>query len=294
MNWEIESGSEKVDCFSLARELLPEHLRTGLENIKEAEELHLRCGRPLTVSCVGSEYSVDSPPVTAEDISRVLEKATGASVHSAISTMRYGFIPYRGLRIGICGRANTKDGQLVGFFHYRSIDIRIPGAFAGDLSGVAERICGKEFKNMLIVSPPGIGKTTALREIVRLVSDRGYTTAVADERDEIFPGEEYDAGAHTDVLTGIGKAEAVMMLLRTMGPRVIAFDEISRAEDIKAVKDVFGCGVGILATAHGKDREDMKKRAEYRELLETDVFRTVLEISADRKQRHYTLTEISP
>ena len=278
----------------MASELLPAHLRTGLEDRKEAEEIHLRCGKPLTVSYGGDEYSLNTPAVTAGDISRVLEKATCASVHSAISTMRYGFIPYKGLRIGICGKANTKDGQLVGFFNYRSIDIRIPRSFSGDLSEIAEKLCEKEFKNTLIVSPPGIGKTTALRELVRLISDRGQTTAVVDERDEIFPDEEYDAGAHTDVLTGIGKKNAVMMLLRTMGPHVIALDEISRGEDIKAVEEIFGCGVGILATAHGRDREDMKKRAEYRELFKMNVFRYILTVRADRIGRHYTLTETAP
>ena len=146
---------------------------------------------------------------------------------------------------------------------------------------------------MLIVSPPGIGKTTALRELVRLISNRGYAVAVVDEREEIFP-EEADVGEHTDVLTGMDKLSGAMMLLRSMGPRVIALDEISRAEDIQAAAEIFGCGVGILATAHGTGPEDMKKRTEYRELFAMDVFRTLLEIRVNGAERQYELTEIRP
>ena len=288
-------GSENVDSFSIAAELLPEPLRIGFRTTEglAPEELHLRCGRPLTVSRGAKEYPVSSPPVTAKDLSHVLEKATGASIHSAISTMKSGFLPYKGLRIGLCGKAVMKDGQVGAFSEYRSLVIRIPRPFEGDLSGIADILCQKEFQNTLIVSPPGIGKTTALRELVRLISNRGYTTAVADERDEIFPGGEYDTGAHTDVLTGTDKLSGAMMLLRTMGPRVIALDEISRTEDIEACEEIFGCGVGILAAAHGTGAEDMKKRAKYRELFAEDVFRYLLIISADGAERHYALTEIT-
>lgn len=287
-------GSEKVDYFSLASELLPAHLRTELHKIKERvpEEIRLRCGRALTVSYNGREYPLSGEVVSTEDILLVLEKATGASMHSALSTMKCGFLPYKGLRIGVCGRTAVKDGDLVGFSNYRSIVIRIPLPFSGDLLKIAEKLCGSKFINTLIVSPPGIGKTTALRELVRLVSNRGYTVSVVDERDEIFPDGGYDIGAHTDVLTGTNKANGTMMLLRSMGPRIIALDEISRREDIQALEEIYGCGVGILATAHGSDLEDMKKRKEYRTLFDSGVFRYILKISADGTGRHYELTEI--
>lgn len=284
-----------MDSFGIAAGLLPEHLRTGLEGIKgiAPEELRLRCGKPLTVTCGTEEYPVSTPGVTAKDLSHVLEKATDASLHSAISTLKYGFLPYKGLRIGVCGKAVMKDGELVAFSSFRSLVIRIPRPFAGDLSEIASSLCGENFQNTLIVSPPGIGKTTALRELVHLISDQGCTVAVVDEREEIFPAGETDIGAHTDVLTGTDKLSGAMMLLRTMGPQVIALDEISRTEDIRAAAEIFGCGVGILATAHGTGLEDMKKRMEYRELFAMNVFRNLLKISVNGADRQYELTEIT-
>lgn len=289
-------GSEEMDYFKEALGLLPEHLYKSVEGLLYPipEQLRLRCGKAMTASRFMQEYPIGTDTVTERDIGRVLEKATCASVHSAISTMRAGFIPYRGLRIGLCGSAMFKNGELCGFSRYSSLVIRIPSPFVGNLTREAARLSKNGFANTLIVSPPGGGKTTALRELVRLVSDMGHTIAVVDERDEIFGGEERDMGGHTDVLTGTDKQTGVMMLLRTMGPEIIALDEISRREDIKAVEEISGCGVGIIATAHGMGFEDMKKREEYRSLFCEGVFRYILEVRLDEYGRHYALTEINP
>lgn len=290
MVWEVR----KVDCFKEALGLLPEHLRKSVQEELHTipEQLRLRCGRPVSVSCRMREYPLATDAVTERDIGRVLEKATCASVHSAVATMRSGFVPYKGLRIGICGTAILKSGEVCGFSKYGSLAIRIPAPFVGSLAREAAMLCKNGFANTLIVSPPGGGKTTALREIVRLVSDMGHTVGVVDERDEIFGGRGYETGAHTDVLTGTDKQGGVMMLLRTMGPEIIALDEISRSEDIKAAEEIFGCGVGIIATAHGSGVEDMKKREEYRRLFDRGVFRYILEVSADESGRCYALTEL--
>lgn len=103
----------------------------------------------------------------------------------------------------------------------------------------------------LIVSPPGCGKTTLLRDLIRQVSDgssqkagkcsfAGVNVGVADERSELgacYQGvPQNDLGMRTDVLDGCPKSEGMLMLIRSMAPAVVAVDEIGGKEDIKGVE----------------------------------------------------------
>ena len=64
-------------------------------------------------------------------------------------------------------------------------------------------------------------------------------------------------------------------------------DEITRAEDAETVKEICGCGVGILASAHAACAEELKKRPVYRELLALGIFRHALVIHMNRGERYY-------
>ena len=131
----------------------------------------------------------------------------------------------------------------------------------------------------------GGGKTTLLRELVRKLSDRGLRISLVDERGEIaakYRGvPQLDVGRCTDVLDGVDKARGSMMLLRTMTPDVIAMDEISDETDCRAVKSIFGCGTGILATAHGKNLSELVRRDTYRELFDMKVFECAVTLEKD-------------
>ncbi len=107
----------------------------------------------------------------------------------------------------------------------------------------------------MILGPPGAGKTTLLRDLIRQISDgKGEAVAVADQRGELFPalyqGYQFQTGSRTDVLTGASKAEGMELLLRSMGPKWIAVDEITALEDCAAMEQCSYCGVRFLATAH--------------------------------------------
>ena len=140
----------------------------------------------------------------------------------------------------------------------------------------APRAVFGRFRDTLIVSPPGAGKTTLLREMVRLLSESGERVAVADERGRDRRSERgrahFDVGPCTDVMTGAPKADAALMLIRSMNPTVLAMDEITSAGDVEAVMGAAGCGVRLIATAHGGGVGSLRRRGLYRRLLDEGIF----------------------
>ena len=217
-----------------------------------------------------------------------LEIASGASLHTAAPSLAGGFLSYRGLRIGVCGEAAISGGCLLGFRRLHALAVRIPQPCSRACLETASQALAEGPLNTLISAPPGVGKTSLLRELIRAASGRGYRVGVIDERKELAGDEENESlGPCSDVLSGLDKARAAMILLRGMNPQIIAMDEITRSGDAETVKDITGCGVAIFATAHGSSPEDMRGRRLYRELLDGGLFQQLICISLRAGERVY-------
>ncbi|EGL16734.1 MULTISPECIES: stage III sporulation protein AA [unclassified Paenibacillus] len=132
-------------------------------------------------------------------------------------------------------------------------------------------------------SSTGSGLEAGSREPARRPSapDRpqrraGWKVGIVDERSEIAASERgvprFDLGPRTDVLDACPKAEGMMMMIRSMSPEVLIVDEIGRHEDAEAIREALHAGIRIIATAHGRDLGDVKRRPVLRELLESGVF----------------------
>ncbi len=256
------------------------------EEKRNAREFRLRAGVGFSVFVNGEEKRL-LRDVTAEDISDVLELATESSLHCARIKLAQGFVTVRGgHRVGLCGTVVKGADGVSGIRELSSVSIRIAKEIKGTADSVYDVVMQNGiFRNTLIIAPPGGGKTTLLRDLVRGISDRGMRISLVDERGEIaakYRGvPQLDVGRCTDVLDGIDKAHGSMMLLRSMTPDIIAMDEISDAEDCGAVKSIFGCGSGILATAHGKNLAEILRRDAYRELFDMQVFECVIALGKD-------------
>jgi stage III sporulation protein AA len=157
-------------------------------------------------------------PVSERELSLTLEVATRASTHTALEQLRQGYFTLRGgHRVGLCGTAVTEDGRVKSFRHLSSLNIRIAHVVSGCGEEVLTRLrAGGSFPNTLILAPPGGGKTTLLRDLVRLLSNGGTRVGLADERGEVaalWEGvPQFDVGEHTDVLEGCPKAVGLMLL----------------------------------------------------------------------------------
>lgn len=290
----------RSDGYENAAALLPGDIRAAALALPaalrgRAEEFRLRCGRPPALLLPEGERALIPRGVTERDLGALLETATRSSVHTALGQLRAGFVTVRGgVRVGLAGVVN-EDGGSIALRRVSSAAVRIPRAALGCADGIIGPLTRPDFENTLILAPPGGGKTTMLRELVRLLGGTRRVSLV-DERGEaagVFESApEFDVGSMTDVMTGIDKRRGAELMLRAMNPEIIAFDEITCPDDAEACRLALGCGVRILATAHAAGTEDLRAREVYRELTAAGAFRRAVVISRAGGERRAELREI--
>jgi len=276
--------------------LLPDRLRQsvpemGEDVLAQVEEIRLRAGHPLTLTVSDTGRRVNGPAVEPQELELLLHTASKWSVHTVLDQLCSGFMTIEGgHRLGVAGTAVMEGERIRTLSNISSVNIRIARQIKGCARELALHIEGEVgVANTLIVAPPGAGKTTLLRDIIRILSEGGLRVCVADERGELaamWQGKaQMDLGPNTDVLTGCPKAQAVQIMLRGMNPQVIAVDEITAPEDVRAMELAMGCGVCVLATAHAQNEDDLCRRPIYRTLLEAGVFEQVVVLSRCGGQR---------
>lgn len=250
--------------------------------MEKLQEIRMNTGQPLLLKYEGREVILDESghrvndstqahKVTALEVKETFEFMCHHSVYAYEEEIRQGFLTVEGgHRIGIAGQAVWEQGRLRQLKYISSLNIRLASQVLDSAETVIPYLFEKEvFCHTLIIGAPCSGKTTLLRDCIRLLSDgsggrAGERVGVVDERGEIaacYHGvPQNNLGARTDVLDRLPKAQGVFMLIRSMAPRIIAVDEVGSIQDMEALTEACLSGCGVLATIHGNDLEEVFQR----------------------------------
>lgn len=257
--------------------ILPQWLRSDVDRQgrNKMQELRLRLGQPPELVLCGKSLWLNRS-IDQDDLNFCVNTASQYSPW-AVQSVQQGYITAPGgHRIGICGEAVLQNGMLQGIRKPESLCIRVARDFPG-IGEIPSRLEG----NILLVGPPGCGKTTLLRDMARQISQR-EPVSVVDERGELFPPGLFEGGQRLDVLRRCPKKEGILLALRTMGPETIVVDEITAREDCEALTEAGWCGVRLLATVHAGSLKDLRTRALYRPLWENQLFHHVLILDREK------------
>lgn len=262
------------------------------DDIKEkCEEIRIRQNLPICLTIAGKVafvcensrvcYTLPQNPIiaTKEMLEETLASLCNNSVYMHENEIKQGFISIKnGGRAGVCGVFNA-DGMLIGV---SSINIRI----ARQIYDCAQILLPYVMGGLLIAGPPGSGKTTILRDLIRLISNGESgdykRVSVIDSRQEISGGGAMDIGVNTDTVCTLDKSKGVQIALRTMSPNFIAFDEIGTVEELNSVSDCFNAGVDIITTAHCKDEKDLLYRKVTHNIIKNGIVKNVALLSSER------------
>lgn len=270
------------------------------EKGEQVQEVRIRAGKPLAVTIAGKSWFVSSKGELLENaetalhvswdmVLKCLELISGSSLYAFENEIKNGYITVEGgHRIGMVGKAQVRNGQIQGLHPITGFNVRIAHQVKGCAEGLLPYVTQNgRLLHTLLISPPGGGKTTLLRDLIRLTSDElGLSVAVADERSELggsFRGiPQCDLGNRTDVLDGAPKGEGMLLLLRAMNPQVIAVDELGAKEELEAIESIMNAGVKLLCTAHSASLEELRKKPGFTQLFQKGSFERVVVLSARR------------
>lgn len=255
-----------IEVIENAIEILPTTINEcigGLQNKEHITEIRLRVGKNVRVYFGKIEQKLPAV-VGKSDLIKILSNISSNSIYSVQNDINKGFVTTEGgNRIGVAGEAVVQDGKIKNIKNISSMNIRIAKEFVGISDDIISKIVeGSSIKNTIIISPPGLGKTTLLRDIIRNLSNLGYNVSVIDERGEIAAMHEgrpsLNLGERTDVISYIDKVTGMQMAIRSMAPDVICTDEIGDKKDMDAISYVCKSGVKFITTMHGSDIKDVR------------------------------------
>lgn len=265
------------------------------------EEIRLRANKPIILRY--DTYETILKYITkTEDLLETLQNICENSIYAYQKEICEGFITVKkGHRVGIAGNVVIENEKVKNIKYISSLNFRIAKEINDCSKKVLKYILDVENNsvyNTLIVSPPGGGKTTILRDLIKNISNgideinfKGLNVGLVDERGELaamYKGvAQNDVGLRTDILDNIPKAIGMKLLIRSMGPQVISADEIGTYEDVEAIDYAICSGVKGIFTAHGNSLQQIFLNPILSELLNKHIFERIIILNKKEiKQTH--------
>lgn len=262
------------------RLILPREAGVTEEEVWGALEVRFRAGQKALLLMANGETRTGKTVLTVQALFRIAQSLSGNGLAAREEEVTNGFLPLPGgHRLGLCGR--MKPG---GLLEIGSLCL----CLAHERKDVGQALFPRIQKgSTLIYGGPGTGKTTLLRDLIRLSSLSGVQVGVADERGEIAAcaagAPQLDVGPCTDVMTGMSKAKALMVMLRCMRPELLAADEIGSGSEAQALLEAKKGGVRLLATLHAGNYREMGERNGMKMLLRAGAFDHFIELEGRGK-----------
>lgn len=290
---------KEITCFDRAAGMLCPELSAALMKVPERKkqtvhEIRLRTGKPLVLSD-GTEtlfvcpdgstvYSPERALIcTGRHIYDTFRQLCSYSVYSRQNEICSGYITVSGgHRVGLCGTATVKNGEITAVTDITSLNVRIARQINGAAAGLIPKLCPLT-GGVLIAGSPGTGKTTILRDLALRLSTgdgcRMMRTAVIDERGELSGAQRDNGGldlGFCDILRGYPKNDGIMHAIRSLSPQVMICDEVGTSTDAEGIAAGANAGVFLIATIHAGSPWELTHREQVRKLLKTGAFRTIV------------------
>jgi stage III sporulation protein AA len=280
----------KGEIFS---KILPAHIYSAVIekiNYSQLNEIRLRVEKPIIVYLGGQAYFLSENGITnnigsailckKEDIDNIIFRASECSIYAVNEQIKKGYLTISGgIRIGLSGTAVCENSEVKTIKNFNSLVIRIPHKVKNcSLTAFKYILQDNCLHNTLVISPPGAGKTTFLRDFISQLSQRNicFNVLVLDERGELAAineaGENILDSNFTDVLSFISKSDGFLFGIRALNPNLIICDEIGADEDINAIEYACSCGVSVISSIHAGSIAELKQKSNFSTLLSKKLF----------------------